>query len=403
MRAHLILTGFWWKQVYKYLACILLLCLQSCQTPEREQPLVKTKGEPSTQLKLLPFLFRDLPGWSQENFKDADVAWQSSCRYYAGRDREFSTITQLKDWQRVCQRSHDYNLKKPMTFMAFLQDNFDVFEVSSKSGDNDLFTGYFEPLLQGSRYRTDYYTYPVYKRPSELIIVENLGLFRKSLEGQRLAGFVENGRLKPYYTHRDIARGILENRDLELAWVHDPLELFWMQIQGSGQIVLSDDEQIRVHYDGSNGHIYTGVGNLIKKTSGIPMSGTTMPKLKIWCQDNSDSCHNILWTNQSYVFFKEMPSDHNAPRGHLDEALTPLRSVAIDPKFIPSGAPLWIDTPGALDHGHMQRLMFGQDSGGVIKGPKRIDIYWGSGEQAGRYAGMTKSKGRVFIMLPKPY
>ena len=396
MHVHPILTGCWWKQAFKYSIFSLFLVLQGCQIVEQiEQP-------ERDQSAFVPYTFQKLPGWEQENFKDADKAWQSSCRYYAARDREFSPLTPLKDWQHVCKISKQYNLKTSAGFKSFLHDHFNVFEVSSLNEKDDLFTGYFEPLLQGSRQQTDYYSYPIYKRPPELVLVENLGLFRKKLEGQRIAGFVENGRLKPYYTHRDIAAGVLNNRDLEMVWVHDPLELFWMHIQGSGQIVLDNGEQLRVHYDGSNGHQYTAIGNLIKKTSGIPMAGTTMPKLKQWCFDHKQSCHNILWKNDSYVFFKEMPNDHQAPRGHLDEPLTPLRSVAIDPKFIPSGAPLWIDTPGSLDAGNLQRLMFGQDSGGVIKGPKRIDIYWGSGERAGRYAGTTKSKGRVFIILPKP-
>ena len=355
---------------------------------------------PPSSLK--PVAFEDLPGWEKEDFKDAPEAWAASCRYFSQLQKDSVSPISTQKWQGVCQVSKNYDFKKPSAFRKFLTTHFNVFQIQDPgNGNKGLFTGYYEPVLQGSKIPASGYKYPIYKRPPELIVIEDLGIFRSSLQGHRIAGTVEGGTLKPYWSRRQIDQGALKDRQLEWVWVKDRLDLFWMHIQGSGRIVFEDGTDLRLVYNGTNGHSYTAIGTLIRKKANVSAQQITMDFLKHWLREHPSLINEILWLNSSYVFFKTLPPLSNGPIGRLQEPLVPMRSLAVDPVHIPLGSPLWLDTEGPGDTPPIQRLFFGQDVGGAIKGPIRGDIYWGSGDEAGHLAGMTNSKGSLYLFLPR--
>ncbi len=269
------------------------------------------------------------------------------------------------------------------------------FVVAGPDGSDGLFTGYYEPELRGSRKRTAAYTVPLYRQPPDLVKVET--------EGETQVGRMVDGRLRPYHTRKAIDGGVLAGQGLELLWLADPIDAFFLQAQGSGRVRLSDGGSLRVGYAASNGLPPTIIGRVLVERGELTKEAATMQTVRQWLRDRPAEATALMQMNARYIFFREIPGD--GPLGALGVALTPGRSLAVDPKRLPLGAPLWLDTTyptGTPEAGQpLRRLVVAQDTGGAIKGAVRGDLYWGSGEDALRYAGPMKQRGRYYLLLPK--
>ncbi|MEL6840928.1 MAG: murein transglycosylase A [Pseudomonadota bacterium] len=302
--------------------------------------------------------FNDLNGWAADDHQAALRVFRSTCR-------DMRAI----DWEVVC----DYLKAKPDP-RRFFETFFTP--VLIEDGDPMLFTGYFEPELPGSRERGDGYQFPIYAVPDDLVPGE------------------------PYYTRREIDEDQpLAGRGLELAWLTDPVDLFFLQIQGSGRIRLPDGSVMRVGYGGKNSREYSSVGMALVARGIFEPHQVSAAVIRNWVRKNRPAGRELLWENESYVFFREVsevPAELG-PLGAMNRSITPFRSIAIDPAFVTLGSPVWIEKEGAAP---MNRLMIAQDTGSAIKGAQRADIFFGTGEEAGREAGRIKDPGRMVVLLP---
>jgi len=340
-----------------------------------------------------------LPGWQQADPLPALIAFRKSCRALEKR-QDISGLTQPGDWSAACAAART-TPDTSAEARRFFETQFATLQVGDGTGLN---TGYYEPELAGSRTWSVEYSVPLYKRPPELVDVD-LGAFRVSLRGQRIAGRVESSRLVPYYDRGQIEDGALKNRGLEVAWVKDPYEAFFLHIQGSGRIRLPDGSIMRVGYDGQNGHQYVGMGRRLLDLGLLQPGQATMQGIIQWARANPAKAREIMRENRSFVFFRELTGD--GPLGAMGVALTPETSVAADPRFIPLGTPLWLQSAYPNPQNRQQqlpiaKLMVAQDTGGAIKGANRLDLFWGAGERAALIAGGLSWRGITTLLLPKP-
>jgi membrane-bound lytic murein transglycosylase A len=290
----------------------------------------------------------------------------------------------------------------------FIQTNYRVYRSAGSHQTGEvLFTGYYEPLLQGSLTPTDEYRFPLYARPDDLITID-LSPFSSDLKGKRIMGRIANDTVVPYYDRRQIQqKSWLTPESHIIAWVKDPINLFFLHIQGSGKIALTDGTFINVHYHASNGRPYRSIGKLLIDQGKIAKEEMSMQKIRAYLQEHPDEVDAILNHNPSYVFFKIEPE---GPLGYLEVVLTPGRSIALDRRifapaalaYIETQMPLvdrkgeihtWVDFSGfALNH----------DTGGAIRGPGRVDVFWGSGTYARITAGHMQHNGALYFLVLKP-
>lgn len=302
--------------------------------------------------------FNDLTDWAEDDHAAALSVFSETC-------------PDLKepDWQSVCA----FATSKPDA-----RDFFELFfrPVLIEDGEPALFTGYFEPELRGAKRRGGRYQYPLYAMP------------REAREAW------------PWLTRRAIFEtGALEGRGLDIAWVDDPVELFFLQIQGSGRIRLPDGSMMRVGYGGANGHPYRSIGTELARRGVYQPHQVSAQVIKNWVRRNPAAGRELLFHNPSYVFFREVShvDPRKGPLGAMNRSITEKRTIAVDPKFVPLGAPVWIEKEGQAP---MRRLMVAQDTGSAIKGAQRADIFFGTGDYAGRAAGRLKDPGRMVVLLP---
>jgi membrane-bound lytic murein transglycosylase A len=302
--------------------------------------------------------YDDLDGWAEDDHSAALSVFQDTCRDM--RD---------SDWQTLCA----YATQKPDP-RAFFELLFRP--VLIEDGNAALFTGYFEPELDGSRVQTARYRYPVYAMPPEA------------------------KRIRPWLTRRDIlSTDVMNGRGLEIAWVDDSVELFFLQIQGSGRIRLPDGNFIRVGYSGANGHLYRSIGAELVRRNVYKPHQVSAQVIKNWVRRNPVEGRELLLHNNSYVFFRnvdQVPA-HKGPLGAMNRSITRMRSVAVDPKFVELGSPVWLEKDGKKP---LRRLMMAQDTGGAIKGAQRADVFFGTGDKAGGAAGRLRDPGRMMVLMP---
>jgi membrane-bound lytic murein transglycosylase A len=269
-----------------------------------------------------------------------------------------------------------------------------------------LMTGYYEPTLQGRRAPDPPFVYPVYRLPEDMVFIQ-AGKFNRELEGRKWTGRLKGNQVLPYYTRQEIDQeGALQGKGLELLWVDDPILLFFMQIQGSGQVVLEDGTRVNLGYGGANGHPYFPIGRELVRRGLLKPSEVSLQTLYAFLRDNPGERQALMNLNASYVFFREV---QGGPFGSLGVPLTPGRSVAVDSRYFPPGGLGWIKglKPVMYDRGRIGSWVpFGrwvcfQDSGGAIKGPSRLDLFWGNGPEAEMAAGHLRHQGSVFILLKK--
>jgi membrane-bound lytic murein transglycosylase A len=304
--------------------------------------------------------FASLDGWAQDDHRAALTTFLETCDRLDG-----------SDWVPLCRLARDAGATDASA-RAFFELFFRPVVIGTPPA---LFTGYYEPELQGSPVRTPRFAWPIYRRPPEL----------------------RDGAA--YYDRAAIENGALRGRGLELAWLEDPVEVYFLQIQGSGRIRFPDGHVLRVGYAGKNGHAYRSVGQeMIRRGSHRP-DEVSAQEIRAYVRATGRAGLDLLNVNPSYVFFRKLPDlpADKGPIGAMGQSITALRSVAIDPAFTPLGAPVWIEKAGAAP---LRALMVAQDTGGAIKGPQRADIFYGTGAAAGDAAGTVKDGGRMVVLLP---
>lgn len=361
---------------------------------------------PPDRVALAPVDFAALPGWAADDPGGALAAFQRSCQVFAAMRPDAPVgprrlAGRARDWQAPCRalagRGGDDS--GGVAARAFFERHFRPYSVTGHEGDTGLFTGYFEFTLKGARARSARYHVPLYRRPGDLVTAD-LGQFSERWRGRTIAGRVERGRLIPYSDRTAIEAGALEGRGLELLWVDDPVDAFFLQIQGSGRIEMEDGSVVRVGYAGKNGHAYTAIGRVLIEMGALSREEVTMQSIRDWLAANPDKAPDVLAANRAYVFFREIEGD--GPIGAQGVALTPGRSLAVDRKFLPLGSPIFLaadDPSGTLSP--LRSLMVAQDTGGAIRGPVRGDIFFGHGTEAARLAGRARFRGRTWILLPR--
>lgn len=338
-----------------------------------------------------------LPGFAEDTFEDAFLAWNRSATILKSLpvDTSFGVAGTRAEWEDV--------LKLPIEevqFRNFLLTHFKAYHLCYDEEPKGLFTGYFEPCLKASMVSSPEFSYPIYRRPPELVVIEDLGHFNSALAGYRIAGTLHGATLKPYHSRQALSAGMLEGRNLEIAWVANKADLYFMHIQGSGKLEFEDD-WIRLGYDGTNGYPYTSVGKYILECGYLTPEQATMQGIKQWFRANPDKMDEILHRNESFMFFKNLGAQEG-PIGRQGAVLTPKRSLAVDPRVIAMGMPLWLSAEApCVAEQPLQRFVVAQDVGGAIKGPVRGDFYWGTGDQAGELAGCMKSAGELYFLVPK--
>jgi len=316
------------------------------------------------------------------------------------------TCRHVKESQQAFLKLLDEN-PDPEAFDRAIRKNFLVFRATGREGNEKvLFTGYFEPLYEARMSPDDTFRYPIYHRPADLITAD-LSLFRSDLNGEKIVGRLKDQQLLPYFSRYEIDEAkALEGRNLEIAWLKDPVDVAFLQIQGSGRLRLRDGSMIHVGFSGSNGLAYRSIGKYLADKGHLLMADISMQSIRSYLKEHPDIVKEVLYTNPSYVFFERLPA---GPLGNIRVPLTPGRSLALDAKIFPKGALAFISCqkPSLKSDGtvaewnRFSRFVLNQDTGGAIKGAGRADIFWGSGPYAEAAAGHLKHEGELYLLIKK--
>lgn len=333
----------------------------------------------------------DLPGWQAERHAEIRPALLRSCEKLQARPA----------WRAVCTKA-SVLADDDAGWRAFLEQDFVPHQLLNADGSaTGLVTGYYEPLLMASRTRGGPYRWPIESPPADLITVDLAGLYPQ-LAGMRLRGRLDGRRLLPYWSRAERSRYPLAPAQV-LFWATDPLEVFFLQIQGSGRIALPDGQRARVSYADQNGHPYRSIGRWLVERGEITLDQASMQGIQAWARAHPERLDELINANPSEVFFRELPDGDgpDGPPGALGVALTAGRSIAVDPQSVPLGAPVWLATlmPGRSEA--LERLVMAQDTGGAIRGGVRADYFFGSGPEAGLSAGRMRAQGRMWALLPR--
>lgn len=383
----------------RFVAALALAALAACAPREAPPP---PAAPPLPKLALAPASFADLPGWADDRHAEFLPAFARTCARLARLpdDRETGLGGRAADWRAPCAQAAAVPVGDNAAAKRFLETAFRPFLASDEAaGPDGLFTGYYEPELRGSLTRGGAYTIPLRARPADLVMVD-LGEFRPELRGQRIAGNVVNGNLRPYPARAGINQGAIDNRADVLVWVDDPVDAFFLEIQGSGRVVLPDGRVLRLGYAAQNGQPYVAIGRTLIERGALTRETVSMQSIRAWLSANPAEARAVMETNPSYVFFRVLDGD--GPLGAEGVALTPGRSLAVDRSLIAMGVPLWLDAEDPLTpNTRIRRMMMAQDTGGAIRGAVRGDVFWGAGAEAAERAGKMRSPGRYWILLPQ--
>ncbi len=390
------------------ISSILLLSALTACAPTTTPPTTQS----TDKLVLQPTSFAALPGWSSADVRAAHSAFAASCAKLMqradgdgfGGAAEYGKVA---EWKAPCSVALNSADMTEAGARAFFEQNFTPAAARNNDNEIGLFTGYYEPELNGSRKKHGAFQTPLLAKPDDLVMVD-LGAFRENLKGERIAGRVDGSKLVPYAKRGDIVDGKLGARAKPLVYVDDPVDAFFLQVQGSGRVKLADGSMIRVNYDGQNGYPYTAIGRLLIERGAVPREKMSMQAIRAWLVANPGEARALMNENASYVFFKELPIDdpsQGAP-GSAGVPLTAEASLAVDTRFHGLGAPMWIEAHApsrdtAQPDVDFNRLVIAQDTGGAIRGPVRGDVYWGAGKAAESVAGRMAHKGKLYVLLPK--
>lgn len=334
-----------------------------------------------------------LAGWQDEDLAAAWDAFKQSC----------AALQKQPAWQASCAATMEISSPNNAALREFFEQYFIPYQATQPDGGSEgLITGYYEPLLNGSRTPSKRFRHPLYALPDDLLIVDLSSVYPE-LKNMRLRGRLDGRRVVPYYNRAEIDNGVAPLKGKELYWVDDAVELFFLQIQGSGKIALPSGETMRIGYADQNGHPYKSIGKALVERGDLPLEKASMQGIKDWGKRNPDKLPELLNLNASYVFFRDLPNHLPGPLGALGVPLTAGRSIAVDPRHIPLGAPVFLATTWPNSAKPLNRLMLAQDTGGAIRGVVRADFFWGFGKDAGKQAGSMKQRGKMWVLLPKGY
>lgn len=391
-----------------------LLALAGCARPLVTAPQTAAPHG----LALTPTAFSDIPGWQQDRHAQALAAFLANCQALGQLPEAQSLggagVAAARGgapalWRPVCDAGRSVPPGDDAAARAFFESRFEAEAVADSGAAapadraQGLFTGYFDPEVPGSRSPGGQYRTALLGRPSDLVQVD-LGEFTDDLKGRNVFGRVEAGKLVPYYDRAEIEAGALARRRLELLWLADPVDAYFLQVQGSGRVDLPDGHVVRVTYAGQNGRRSVLIGRILADRGDIPRDQVSLQSIRAWLAAHPDQVAGILDQNPSYVFFREIDDlrPDQGPPGALGVPLTPGRSIAVDRAFLPLGAPVFVVTTDPLTGAPLRRLTIAQDVGGAIRGPVRTDIFFGWGHEAEDRAGRMRQPGTEYLLLPKP-
>ncbi len=368
--------------------------LASCAAPPAPPAPAVPPRVPAVRPAPTPIEPSALPGWSDDSLEGLSSALGRQC----------GLRTPPGAWPRLCKEWSALPTE-PQALRRWLLQNFQAWQLrNDQQGEEGLITGYYEPLLTGSRQRESARQTPLYARPGDLLTID-LASVEPRLQGLRLRGRLQGQRVVPYYPRSEIeTREPL--RGTELVWVDDRVDAFFLEIQGSGRIQLRDGTLMRVGYADQNGHPYRPIGRTLIERGALRVNEVSAPIIRRWLRDNPSQASDVLHSNPSVVFFRELPAaptprpgePEAGPPGALGVPLTALRSVAVDRRVVPLASLVWLDTRHPLNGQPLQRLMTDQDVGGAIAGQIRADVFWGFGEVAERAAGEMQATGRMWVL-----
>ncbi|MBI11264.1 MAG: murein transglycosylase [Rhodospirillaceae bacterium] len=365
---------------------VVLLALVACTKPPLE-----------SEIFLSVTSFAELAGWRDDQHSIALEAFRRSCA--KPLISKAPIVVLRSDWSLPCAATANIPRDDDTAARSFFETWFTPFSVSASAGTDGLFTGYFEAELRGSRQKDDRYRYPIYRLPDDHVSVD-LGRFDRSLEGRHVVGQIDDGILRPYHTRRAIDSGALSQRGLELLWLDNVIDAFVLHVQGSGRVILPDGTVVRVGFAGHNGLAYRSIGRALIQRGALKRGKANWGDIRRWIEANPTDAMALLAVNRRYIFFRELKGE--GPIGGAGVALTPRRSLAVDRRLLPYGAPVWLDTSWPNDPERpLRRLMVAQDTGAAIRGAVRGDFFWGYGPKALAFAGKMKSRGRYYLLLPR--
>ncbi len=400
------------------LGAILSLCLAAaCAPVVAPKP---PEAKPAAKLTLARANFADLQGWADDTQSAALAAFVKSCARVEKLPDErpmggavFGAAAAsggfggtAADWKPPCAEARSLGPKDDGAVRRFFEARFVPYQVRADDKPEGLVTGYYEPELKAALKQDSRFRVPLHGRPGDLVTVD-LGQFRDAWKGERIAGKVDDGRLVPYPSRAEIERGALDGKAPVLAWVDDPVDAFFLQIQGSGRLALADGSMRRIGYEAANGRPYVAIGKVLLDDGALEEGKVSMQSIRAWLARNPAKAPAVMAKNPSFVFFR-WQDGANAAAGPIGAEGIPLsagRSLAVDRRLIPFGAPLWLETASPAAPGEtgapFRRLMVAQDTGGAIVGPVRGDIFFGTGDRAGELAGRMNAPGRYFVLLPR--
>jgi membrane-bound lytic murein transglycosylase A len=375
-------------------ACaIVLTAIAGCATA----PVTTPSPEPAA--KLTAVVFSTLDGWTSDRHADALSAFRKSCKALLAHSPDTTLgglgAVRARDWQAPCRALAGETVVGDPAARRFFETWFRPYAVSG----GGLFTGYYEPELRGALRPGGKYTIPLYGRPDDLVTA-TLGNFDPALAGKTITGRLQGGRLTPYPPRSAIESGALKGRARPVVWVDSAVDAFFLHIQGSGRVRLADGRVMRIGFAGHNGRVYRSIGRALIRRGAIPRGRVSMQTIRAWLAANPAEGARLMASNPRFVFFRRLEGP--GPVGAQGVPLTPGRSLAVDRRYIPLGAPLWVRTLDPLrDNQLFQKLMIAQDTGGAIRGPVRGDIFFGHGPRAARLAGIMNRRGRYYLLLPR--
>ncbi|WP_136417762.1 murein transglycosylase A [Herbaspirillum sp. ST 5-3] len=376
------------------LVSVLLVVLSACTTVQVTKPPVATpKPVEGPKEMLRPTSFAALPGWDRDDLREAIPAFLSSCE----------VLIKKPDWKEPCAIARDVDAGSEKAVRTFFEAFLSPYQVINADGtDTGLVTGYYEPLLRGARRRGGAYQVPLYRTPEDLLTID-LGSVYPELKHMRLRGRLVGNKVLPYLSRAEMTQSkLLAGK--ELLWVDDPIEAFFLQVQGSGRVQLADTkETVRVAFADQNGYPYKSIGRYLVDKGEMTLDQASAQNIRAWFAANPARQQELLNANPSYVFFREekLTDPSKGPKGALGVPLTPQRSIAVDPQYIPLGVPVFLATTQPGKDAPLQRLMLAQDTGGAIRSAIRADYFWGFGPGAAENAGKMKQRGMMWVLLPK--
>lgn len=346
--------------------------------------------------KLVAADWAALEGWSDDDLRESLPSLRASC----------SAVANKPGWGEPCAALTMLDAADRAAVRAFYESFFRPWQLLNGDGsDQGLVTGYYEPLLKASRTRGGAYKYAIHAVPDDLLVID-LASVHPDLKNMRLRGRLDGRKVVPYWTRAELDARAAELDRKALFWAADAIDVFFLQVQGSGQVELPDGSRVRVGYADQNGHPYQSIGRWLVDQGELKLEQASMQGIREWARANPSRVATMMAANPSYVFFRELPIGKQAPglpEGPLGALGVPIaggRVIAIDPRSVPLGAPVWLDTTRPNSSQPLRRLMMAQDTGGAIKGGVRADFFWGFGPEAGAQAGKMKQQGRMWVLLP---